>query len=112
MAKKAKVQSLKERLAERIDALKPKKGDAGEIEVSMDLEKTLANIKYVLDLGIPSFDDLAGRLPFGRMVEIFGLEGCGKTALCVRAAVRAQQGHIYAVVKNPDGTYTHQILDP
>lgn len=45
-----------------------------------------------LDLGIPKLDDiLGGGLPQGRIIEIFGPEGSGKTTLALHAILQAQQ---------------------
>ena len=55
----------------------------------------LSGINYVLYTGIESWDEYTGGMPFGRLVEVYGVESCGKTAFCLRCCVRAQQRYIY-----------------
>ena len=54
-----------------------------------------SQIDYVLKTGIRAFDDLVGGMPFGRLIELYGLPACGKTAMVIRSAVQAVQGQIY-----------------
>ena len=111
-ASKPKLASLMSRLAAKVAAIKPKKGDAGCVEVGVIGNQILSDVKYVLDLGLRPIDDLATSLPFGRTVEVFGLEACGKSALCIRAAVRAQEGHVYKIEKTAGGKDIKVKLDP
>jgi RecA/RadA recombinase len=62
----------------------------------------LSGIKYILQTGIEPIDEYTGGFPFGRLVEVYGVEACGKTALCLRCCVRAQQHYIYQRIINPD----------
>ena len=75
---------------------------SGTFDVSLSSDTVLSKIKYVLKTGIDSFDETVGGLPFGRMVEVYGLEMCGKTATCIRAMVKAQVGEIYRRDTSPD----------
>lgn len=77
-----------------------KETDTGTFDVSLSTESILSDIKYVLRSGIPPFDDITGGIPFGRVTELYGLPGCGKSALVQRLAIQAQRGEIYA----KDGT--------
>lgn len=74
----------------------------GTFEVTRSTTEVLSRVKYVLDTGLEPLDGLCGGLPFGRLVEIYGLESSGKTATCIRAMIRAQMRHIYELV-NEDG---------
>ena len=56
---------------------------------------TMSKVKYVLTTGIDPFDHCTGGLPFGRVVELLGLEGCGKTAFAWRATTRAYNRFIF-----------------
>jgi RecA/RadA recombinase len=47
------------------------------------------------------------------VIELFGLEACGKTELCKTVCRQAEAGEIYKRILNPDGkTYTLERLDP
>lgn len=86
----------------KLNAIKPRKKEAGFYEVSLSNKDFLGRIQYVLPLGIDAFDMVTGGIPFGRITEIYGLDACGKTALALRAAVRAQQKMIFEQCE--DGT--------
>lgn len=89
-------QDLNTLIARQLKRQRPKDTDgSGTFDVSLSSDTVLSKIRYVLRTGIEPFDEVLGGLPFGRVVEIFGLEGCGKTATCVRALVKAQVGEIY-----------------
>lgn len=89
------------------------KGDAnGMYEVELSRTNILSRIRYVLTTGIAAFDDIVGGMPFGRIVEVYGTEHCGKTALAIRCAVRAREGFVYELVKQKDGTVIHRALEP
>jgi RecA/RadA recombinase len=89
----------------------PKSSEYGTWEVSSSNRKVMSKIKYVLTTGIQAFDQIVGGFPFGRIVELFGLEGCGKTALAIRAAIRARGCHISEVVRGEDGSLVYRPLD-
>lgn len=75
-------------------------------------EAPLSQIKYVLTTGIDPFDSYTGMLPFGRIVEYFGVEGCGKTAFALRSCVRAQQRFIYERKTDSEGVTGYTQVDP
>ena len=111
MAEKKKL-SIAERVVASIRKVSPKKEGAGMIEVSLSQENVLSDVKYVITTGIRPFDRLVGGLPVGRIVEYFGLEACGKTALCKRSAWRAQNGFVFRRTRLPNGRYQLDQLDP
>lgn len=89
------------------------RSDAGGIcELTLSDEEISSGIRYMLNTGIESFDSIVGGMPFGRIVEIFGLEGCGKTAMAIRCAVRAQLKKIKRVKYGMDGKITYEDMDP
>src|SRR5437870_421199 len=57
--------------------------------------------------GFTALDDAlgGGGLPRGRMVEIFGPAGCGKTTLAVQIAAHLQQGGLTAAWIDVDHTF-------
>lgn len=73
------------------------------VEAVWDVETTdemvLAQVEYTLTTGIKTFDDLIGGFPMGRVVEVFGLESSGKSALVLLSAARAKLKHISRVVR-------------
>jgi RecA/RadA recombinase len=81
-------------------------------EVCRTSEKILSSVNYVLSTGLQAFDDLVGGMPFGRIVEVFGLEGCGKSALALRCAGRARLKHIRKLIRNDDDTVAYEAIDP
>lgn len=84
------------RIISKLNRCRPRKEDeTGTFEVVSSIDEILSEIKYVLHSGIPSFDDITGGIPFGRVTEIYGLEGCGKSALVQLLAVQAQRGEIF-----------------
>lgn len=93
-------------LAPRSDAQKAK----GQLEVERSNQCLLSEIRYVFKADNRSFDDLAGGFPVGRVCEVYGLEACGKTALMIRTAVKAQIGNVYEVIRTPSDT-TYRKLD-
>jgi len=90
----------------------PSSEEWGTYEVSASNKVIMSKIKYVLLTGITTFDEVSGGFPFGRIVEYIGLENSGKTAMAIRAAVRAREGCISEVILNPDNTLTYRPLDP
>lgn len=111
MAEKKKL-SIAERVVASIRKIAPKKEGAGMIEVALSQDGVLSDVRYVITTGIRPFDRLVGGLPVGRVVEYFGLEACGKTALCKLSAWRAQNGFIFKRTRLPDGKYQLDKLDP
>jgi RecA/RadA recombinase len=112
MAAPKKAQSLHEKIAARLRLVSAEKQGKGLIEATTSKEGILSDVKYVLKLGLDPYDDLVGGLPFGRIYEWFGLEGCGKSALCIRASAQANDGEIYERVRLPDNSFKLNKLDP
>lgn len=76
----------------------------------------LSDVKYVLKLGNEPFDVGTGSLPFGRTVEIYGIDASGKTALAKTAGVNAQLKNIHKRIVTEDShgakTVTYEKMDP
>lgn len=88
-------------IAKSLKRKRPKDKDgSGTFDVSLSSVDILSKIKYVLRTDIEPFDMATGGLPFGRIVETYGLESCGKTSICIRSLVKAQIGSIYERVKD------------
>ena len=64
-------------LAKQLKRQRPKDTDgSGTFDVSLSSDNVLSKIKYVLKTGIDPLDEVLGGLPFGRIVELYGLESC------------------------------------
>lgn len=87
-----------------MDTLKRCKPDEGMWDLAMTDEEALSQVDYVLFTGIKAFDDIVGGMPFGRIVEVFGLESCGKTATAIRCAAKARKKDIKRIVRDDDDT--------
>jgi len=83
-----------------------------ESEISRSTKTVFTRVKYVIKTGIEPVDTLTGGIPVGRTTEIYGLEGCLKTALMVQICGCAQQGEIYEVTQTPQGMTYKKIEDP
>lgn len=81
-------------------------------EVAKTSELVLSQVKYTLLTGIPSFDQLVGGMPIGRVVELFGLESCGKTAMAIRCAAQAQFGRFAEISRDDNEKLVVTPLDP
>lgn len=112
MAKKKVVVDEADGLIAKLLSIAPKGEEAGKWEVSRTTDLVLSQIKYVLTTGIPAFDDIVGGMPIGRMVELYGLESCGKTAMAIRCAARGMRGHISEVIRHKDDIATYRELKP
>lgn len=113
MAKKKQAEANEnEALANYLQAGAPKGEDSGSWEFSSTMDLVLSEVKYVITTGIDAFDDIAGGIPVGRMVELYGLESCGKTAMAIRCAARAMKRHVCEVVHDADGKTTLRPLKP
>lgn len=87
-----------DRLMSKLRASSPKKdGISGTYEVSRSSQGILSRVRFVLKTGLASFDRKTGGFPFGRITEVYGLEACGKTALVMQAASKAQQKYIFEI---------------
>lgn len=79
---------------EKIAAAMEKKFGAGATTTLQREKKAVAQIKEYIPLGIDALDRYVigrGGLPIGRMIEVFGEEGCGKTLLLYRALAQVQR---------------------
>jgi RecA/RadA recombinase len=115
MKKKAQDDDLTVEMYRCILARQPRKkgGPAGVYEVMLSTERIPSAVSHVLMTGLAPFDDLTGGFPMGRIVEIYGLESCGKTNLVLRAAYQATQKNIYQVRTDPETMVkTFEKLDP
>lgn len=97
-------------LLAKLRSIAPKGEEAGSWEISRTTDLVLSQVKYVLTTGIEPFDDIVGGLPIGRMVELYGLESCGKTAMAIRCAARGMKGHISEVIHVKDSPVTYREL--
>jgi recombination protein RecA len=110
--KLASKKELMDRIISKIHRCQPETEVAGTFEAVRSKGEVLAKIKYVITTGIKPFDDLVGGMPVGKVIELFGLESCGKTNLVVRTCVRAQMGHVYERIKAKNGLgYVLKQLD-
>ena len=101
------------RVIAKLEAFAPRSESSkakGMIEVRRSSVALLSEIRYVFKADNQPFDDIAGGFPVGRVCEVYGLEACGKTALMIRTAIKAQIGNVYEVVRTPEST-TYRKLD-
>lgn len=104
--------SIHDKIAARLRVVSADKAGKGVIEAITSSNGVLSDVRYILKLGLAPYDDLVGGLPFGRSYEWFGLEHCGKSSLCIRAAAQANDGEIYERTRLPDNTFKLERLDP
>ena len=114
MAKKKPTAEVDENmgLINKLRAMAPKGEAASGWEISRTTDIVMSEVKYVITTGIDAFDDIAGGIPVGRMVELYGLESCGKTAMAIRCAARAMQRHVCEVTHDAEGKVTLRPLKP
>jgi recombination protein RecA len=112
MAKGPKLLDFQDAVLARLTKIAPHSDEGGTWEVSRSNKEVLSSIRYVLTTGITPFDDIVGGMPFGRIVEVFGEESSGKTALALLTAARADTRHVCEVVRDGDGNITFRPLDP
>lgn len=65
-----------DKIRSKINASRPRKDEGGSFEVTRSDKSILASVKYVLTTGIKAFDESTGGFPFGRITEVYGLDGC------------------------------------
>lgn len=94
---------LMDKIRSKVHASRNRKEDFGNFEISRSKDNILASVKYTLTTGIRAFDETTGGFPFGRVTEVYGLDGCGKTGIAIRASIRAQLRHIYEKIRDEDG---------
>lgn len=81
--------SMKKEVADAIKELEKEFGEGCVVRLG---DTPLANIEAI-STGIPSLDLALGikGLPKGRVVEIYGAEGCGKTSIALQTIAQAQK---------------------
>lgn len=94
--------TLLDRVIAKVNRTKPRSDDNGTFRVTRTTQTVLSSVKYVVLTGLRPFDDLTGGLPFGRVTELYGLDQSGKTAIAVRASLRAQCGFIYEKLREDE----------
>ena len=110
--KKREIIDENEGMMSTLKAMAPKGEDGYTWEISRTTDLVLSQIKYVLTTGIEPFDDIVGGMPFGRMVELYGLESCGKTAMAIRCAARAMKNNIAEVIREADDSISLKPMAP
>lgn len=110
MAKKESVSPMQQ-IINKLRASSAKKAGQGIIEVVDPGDPLASEVTYVLKVGNGPWDDMTGGFPIGRIVEIFGLAGCGKTALMWLAAYQAKKGEIYKRIRTKEGGYRYEKLE-
>jgi RecA/RadA recombinase len=97
-----RVRGKKDTTARVLGALNRRRGKEGEGKAASNYTRStqsvLSAVKYVLKLGIEPIDSATGCFPFGKVVEIYGLDQCGKTALAMLGCGSATQGNIFEVL--------------
>lgn len=102
-AAKSVVDSFYDDTIKHMKAIRPRTGEFGSVEICRSNKEILSKVRYMLSTGIAAWDEmLGGGFPFGRITEVYGLDGCGKTAMALRSAVRAQTRQIYERVHDSD----------
>ncbi len=94
----------------KINATKPK-GEAAKnctFEVTRSTTEILSKVRYVLSTGMDPYDEAIGigGLPFGRVIEVYGLDGSCKSAIALRSAIRMQERHIYEIQRDEANAVT------
>jgi RecA/RadA recombinase len=112
-AKKAKGPSTLQLIAARLRKVSAEKEGTGIIEAVCSSDSIISEVKYVLRTDNAPWDDMTGAFPIGRVVEVFGLEASGKTALMLTTAYMATQGEVYKRIRIDEGNeYRYERLDP
>lgn len=109
---KLRARGSKETMARVLTALKRSKArsdGSGSSDYSRSTEQVLAAVRYVVLTGIKPLDEGVGGFAFGKTIEIYGLDSCGKTALSVLVGAMARLGEIYEVLD--DGT-RRKVTEP
>jgi recombination protein RecA len=108
----SEIASLNSLVAKQLKRQRPKDtNEEGTFDVALSSEDVLSKVEYVLKTGLDPLDEACGGLPFGRIVELYGLESSGKSALCIRSLIKAQIGEIYHRVLK-DGVVDLKKVDP
>lgn len=101
-------------IAARLRKVSAEKEGNGIIDAVCSSDEIISEVKYVLRTGNSPWDDMTGAFPIGRVIEIFGLEASGKTALMLTTAYQATKGEIYKRIRVDDkgNEYKYERLDP
>ena len=100
-------------IAARLRKVSAEKEGNGIIEAVCSSDEIISEVKYVLRTGNGPWDDMTGAFPVGRVIEIFGLEASGKTALMLTTAYQATKGEIYKRTRvQGSNDYKYELLDP
>lgn len=97
---------LNARVLTKLTSIRPKGSQGKAPVVNMDFSRSsvsiMSNVTHVLTTGIDPVDLATGigGLPFGRVVELYGLDGSLKSALSLRSASRLQAKYIYRLVRD------------
>jgi RecA/RadA recombinase len=84
----------KDRVLAVLQRMTPQKANQPIAEFTRMANGILSEVKYVVRTGIRVFDIITGCFPMGRVVEVYGVDACGKTAMAKRGAISAQIGKI------------------
>jgi recombination protein RecA len=107
------IANLNSLVAKQLKRQRPKdSNEEGTFDVALSSEDILSKVEFVLKTGLEPMDVACGGLPFGRIVELYGLESSGKSALCIRALVKSQIGEIYRRSAADNGTVLLTKVDP
>lgn len=94
--------SIKDKVLASLQKMTSEKKSDPLAEFTRTSGSILSAVKYVLAIGDRVYDRTSGCLPFGRIVEIFGIDASGKTAAAKKAAISAQMKNIYRCVVTSD----------
>ena len=83
--------NLADSIVSKLNASRPQNDDS-TVEFARTSNRIISHVTAVLRLGLEPFDEVTGGLPFGRAIEIYGLDGSGKSAIAIKAGVQAQLG--------------------
>jgi RecA/RadA recombinase len=107
-----KAPDFQDEIISALNRIAPKEDSGLLWEVARTTDIVLSEVKYSLMTGIPSFDSLIGGMPIGRIIELFGLESCGKTAMAIRCAAQAHLGRLSEISRDADDRRILTPLDP
>jgi RecA/RadA recombinase len=117
MAKTIRVKTKKPKhgldvLMAKLSQVKPKANSAtGTFEFARSTTKILSRVRYVLKTGLEPLDHiLGGGFAFGRIIEPYGLEGSGKSALAQLCVVQGQRREIYERVPDADSPHGVKLV--
>lgn len=88
----------------------PKEQDQSDVTLLSDVD-VLADVTEWIPTGFPALDEiLGGGWAVGRMSEVYGVEGCGKTALAHMALLAVQKQGGIAVLIDFEGELTKKRI--